>query len=235
MTGKLSQANAIADEVVAEAVKQMVEEFGIEKVTRIVGSVAGTQKIQIAISNDLNMAIDSLVSGLNRFADKQHYILNSVSREIPAEYLAVLTPQQLEDSIHQLNASVEDITETGNFKEESYEGKKTLVKRRVELATAIKITEAEAVMSIQGEGKNQYVIVKGEQKPLTNETMRDAYRRTASKDLRLELAWVEGEIQTLEVGIGQATDAWYTAKEASDSIRGKANLQARLLQFLSRG
>lgn len=150
----------------------------------------------------------------------------------PADYLKILSPEALVDSINQLNAATQDIIEKGAAKEKAYSNKGELLKQKRQLETRIELEEAEAIMEIRGEARSQYVMIGGEKVALTNDTARDAYRRTASKAARQELADVEADIAKLEVDNFKATDAWYTAKEASDKVQAKAQLQAVLLNFL---
>lgn len=149
------------------------------------------------------------------------------------QYLSLVSPESLKLTLDQLDFVINDIETKGKAKEEAYGEKGRLLKRKTQLDTDIKLVEAEAIMNIQGEGRNQFVIIDDHQVALTNDTTRDAYRRKSSKTERLELANVESELAQLDAEIAQKNDAWYTAKETSENVRAKSNLQASLLNFLA--
>ena len=93
--------------------------------------------------------------------------------------------------------------------------------------------ESDAIMQIQGTGKDAFGIVDGRPVYLTNDTARDAYRRNASKAQRIELAEVEGKLAEIESRIMKINDTFNAKIEARRSIQAKANLQAAYLQYLS--
>jgi len=160
-------------------------------------------------------------------------LLQSAGRQIPAEYVPVIHPKQLSDTFEQLNMSVSDILEAGRLRSEASGGKADLLRRKTQLEAAIQLTESEAIMKIRGEGKEAHAIVNGEKVSLTNETARDAYRRNASAEERRQLAEVEAQLAALEVAAMQANDRWFATKDACESVRAKASLQAATLNFLA--
>jgi hypothetical protein len=62
--------------------------------------------------------------------------------------------------------------------------------------------------------------------------MRTAYRKSVSANERKEQAAIHGQIAKLESEISKATQAWETANEASRIVGRKADLQARLLDYI---
>ena len=153
--------------------------------------------------------------------------------QIPAEYLGIISPEKLADTVLQLDTTVSDVIETGAAKEAAYGNKRELMRQRSTMETAVKLKEAEAIMQIRGAGKEAYVEIDGQRTFLTNDTARDAFRRMASGAEREELARVNGELEALSVDTAQANDAWYKVTEAAGAIKAKAAVQAALLNFLS--
>lgn len=154
-------------------------------------------------------------------------------KRIPAEFIPVIAANKIADTIAELNAGIDDILKVGQAKEAAYANKKELIKQKLELDTEIKLAESDAIMEIRGEARSQYVMIEGEKVMLGNDQARDAYRRMASKDLRRQLAQIEGQIAAIDVDIAKANDNWYSSKDANDNIRAKARVQSSLLEFLS--
>ncbi|MCO5387831.1 MAG: hypothetical protein NHB14_20910 [Desulfosporosinus sp.] len=154
-------------------------------------------------------------------------------RQVPAEFMQLISPAALAETMDSLDRAISAEAAASDAKEASYGGKGDLLRQKTQLETSIKITEAEAMSKVQGEGKSQYVNVAGEKLFLTNDQTRDAYRRMASKSDREELARINGELGRIEVDQFKATDAWYGAKGVADSVGKKADLQAALLNFLA--
>lgn len=159
-------------------------------------------------------------------------VYGKIEKSIPAEHIQVLGAERLEDTIAQLDAAVDKIVQTGIALDEAYKNKGALLSQRLQLETEVKLAEADAIMSIKGEARSQFVEVAGEKVALTNDTARDAYRRMSSKMPRIQLAQVTADLAALDVGIEQAKEARNTVKEANDSIRAKGNIQAALLNYL---
>jgi len=154
-------------------------------------------------------------------------------KTIPTEYIPIISTRVLEGTLIELNAGMDDILKAGQAKEAVYANKRELVKQKLSLDTEIKLAESDAIMQIRGEARSQYIMIGTEKVILGNDTARDAYRRMAAKDLRLEMARVEGELAAIDVDLAKASDAWYCSKDANDNIRAKATVQASLLNFLS--
>lgn len=184
---------------------------------------------------DIRKQFDDLVAvyGPEKVKALAKEFLEVQSRPIPAEHIPIIASGLLEKTLHQLDRALNDVVVAGRNKEAVYQNKADLVKQRTEMETTIKLTEAGAFMLIEGIGKDQYVTVNGQKVPLTNDAMRDAYRRQASAEERKQLASLMGELNCIDVELSKAGDAWFTAKEAVETIRAKANLQAALLTFLS--
>lgn len=148
------------------------------------------------------------------------------------DYVKVINPVILEDTLSQLDAVMQDVIAAGTAREQSYGEKKELLKRKFELEGRIEVEEATALMAVKGEGKDAHAVVNGEKVSLTNDAARTAYRRYASKEARQELAHVEAQLAQLDIDRFKANDSWETAKAAADLVEGKARLQASLLEFL---
>lgn len=184
---------------------------------------------------DLRIAVQGLIlaHGPEKVKAAADALLQKSTRSIPAEHIPVLEAHKIKDTLDQLDAAVADVLEAGKNNEAAYKEKADLLRRRTTLENDVKITEAQAIMEIRGEARSQYVMVGSEKVALSNDQARDAYRRMASKDQRIELAKVEAEIAAIDVEIFKAKEKWNAAQEANHSIRAKAAVQAALLQFLA--
>ncbi|UFJ42478.1 hypothetical protein LOK74_08315 [Brevibacillus humidisoli] len=156
-----------------------------------------------------------------------------MGRKPSYDYLDMITPTLLSETIRDLDKATQDLIKAGRSREEAHAEKRDLIRRRIQLEVQIQRKEAEAILAIRGEGKEAHVIVEGEKLYVTNDKARDAYRFRASIAEREQLAAVEAELAALEVRIGQANDIWYALKEASETIRAKANVKAALLTYLA--
>ncbi|NIK67902.1 hypothetical protein [Paenibacillus sp. BK720] len=155
------------------------------------------------------------------------------TRQLPAEFYRMLSPEQIEATAYALDSSLDDIIAKGQAREDVYKNRGELVRKRIALENEIKTIEAEAIINGNSDGK---VITWEDQKyPFNNDLARDAFRRTVSRDKRKELAEVEGEIAALEFESFKARDGWETVIQASESARMKARVQAHLLEWLSKG
>lgn len=154
------------------------------------------------------------------------------SKHIPKTATPLVDEDKLQATIYQLDAGVTDILEAGNAVENAYQNKASLLKEARQLDTEIQLAEASAVMEIQGTGKDAFAIVGGKKVAITNDTARDAYRRTASKEYRERQAAIEAEITKLDIEHSKAKDNYNAKLEAVQCIRVKANLQANILASL---
>lgn len=153
----------------------------------------------------LTALIETFGADAVRAADEK--LAEARSRTIPAEFISVISPQALEQVIDQLEITGAELVQKGQAKEAASNGKGDLLKRKRTLETGIKLTEAEAIMKIEGSGKDAFVTVNGQKQNVGTEQMKDAYRRTVSSALRNDLAAVEAEIMAMEAGAIQAGDA----------------------------
>lgn len=149
------------------------------------------------------------------------------------DFTNFLSEEELKATCLQLDAAVAEVIEIGTEREGYYGDRAALMKRARELQTEIQLAESDAIMQIQGTGKDAFGIVDGRPVYLTNDTARDAYRRNASKAQRIELAEVEGKLAEIESRIMKINDTFNAKIEARRSIQAKANLQAAYLQYLS--
>lgn len=155
----------------------------------------------------------------------------AANQHVPTINTPVVTDEQLLNTISQLDAAVTDILEAGRKNEETYQNKAALVRHARQLETSIQITEAEAINTICGTGKDAYGVINypngtSVRVSVTNDTQRDAFRRHFSATERKELASVEADIKAIEVSQFKTREDLDAKKEALSCIRAKAQLQA---------
>ncbi|WP_138751089.1 hypothetical protein [Paenibacillus sinopodophylli] len=183
---------------------------------------------------DAKQAVQDLtvIYGAEQVKAAASALLGAAARQIPAEHFRVIGAQILADTVAQLDASVDDILNKGDQREAAYGNKADLLKERYTLENQIKLEESTAIMEgLKPDGKS--VEWNSVTYPFSNDMARDAFRRTVSSESRKRLAEVEGELAALEVTASIARDGWEKAVQASDSVRAKAFVQARLLQYLA--
>lgn len=167
----------------------------------------------------------------------QAAVVKMVSRLLegagPYTYQALMSPAHLTDIMRELDKATQDLLAAGRSREQLLAEKHDLLKQRILLEAEIERKEAEAILAIRGEGREAHVRVDGEKLYMTNDKARDAYKYRACAEERKQLAVVEAELAALDVRISQASDIWYALKEASETIRTKAILQAAMLAFLN--
>lgn len=152
---------------------------------------------------------------------------------VPKTSTPLVDEDKLQATLYQLDTAIADILEAGTLVENTYQNKADLMKQARQLETEIQLTEANAVMSIRGTGKDAFVVVGGTKIAITNDTSRDAYRRTTSQGLRQQQAALEGEITRLDVSLMRNRDGYNAKLEAFQGVRVKANLQANILAHLA--
>lgn len=160
-----------------------------------------------------------------------------VDKPIPRISSPLVCDETLQATLYQLDTAVQDILAAGDANEAAYQEKAELMKKARQLETSIQLSESEAIMTIQGSGKDAFGIITdadGNQKKVTlnNDTQRDAFRRHFSQADRKELAEVEAEVRRIDINMAKAKDAYNAKQEAISCIRIKATLQANLLAFL---
>lgn len=185
--------------------------------------------------NDVQEQLEHLVTlyGPDKVKAAAQKLLSASVRTMPAEYIPVLSPDEVEKTIRNLDQALDWVVNAGRKKEGTYQDKAGLVKQQTTMEAAVKLAEAEAFMKIEGEGRDQYVMEEGKKIPLNNDASRDAFRRRASAEERRQAANLTAQINAIDVELAEAGDAWFTAKEAVETIRAKAYLQAALLNFLA--
>ena len=184
---------------------------------------------------DIRKQFEGLVAayGPEKVKAMARELLQSQGRPIPAEHLPIISSDMLEKTMYQLDSALNNIQEAGAKKEATYQQKAELVRQKTMQETAIKLAEADAFMRIEGEGRDQFVMEGSRKISLNNDAARDAFRRRSSADERRDLAEVNSAINHIDIELSQAGDMWFTAKEAAESVRCKASLQAALLNFLT--
>jgi hypothetical protein len=167
---------------------------------------------------------EKVLEGLEKLLNQQ------IEKKVPLGYAGILQPEKLQSSIDLIDAQITDVSDAGAALEEAYGELGSLKKELTKVETSIKIDEATAFMNV---GADNSVSIDGKTIKLSNNEMRDQYKRYVTKEQRQEKARIEGEIQQLEVGLQQAKDRQAEAKEVADLIKAKAYAQANLLKFLS--
>lgn len=152
---------------------------------------------------------------------------------INKDFIEVLSNEELKATQLQLDTAVSELIEIGTQRESVYGDKAVLAKRARELQTEIQLAESDAIMNVQGSGKDAYGIIGNRKIFLTNDTARDAYRREASRKEREELAQVEGQLDKINIELFKITDSFNVKAEALRGIQAKARLQAALLESLA--
>lgn len=160
---------------------------------------------------------------------------SKAARSIPAEHFRIIAPQFIEATLEQLDSTVNEILRAGERREAAHKERGPLLQRKEQLLTDIKLTESDALCSVQGTGKDAYVMVGGQKLFLPNEDARNAYRRTLTQAQRTELASIEGQLAAAEAEAARYKMPFDTAVEAAASIRAKAAIQAALLNYLAGG
>lgn len=185
--------------------------------------------------NDIQQQFDNLVTlyGPEKVRAAARKLVEASARRVPAEYIQVLAPAALEDTAKHLSFVDQDIEKAIKHRVSVDSNKAELVQQKSEIETAVKLTEAEAFMNAEGEGKEQYGLIGDKKILLNNEANRDAYRRSYSSAERKELAEICGEINAIDVDLVRASDVLSALAARSRAIEAKANLQAALFNFLS--
>jgi len=171
--------------------------------------------------------------GMEKMTEAAEAMLGQLeaSKQLPAEYARLLSPEQLQNTAIQLDSAMDDIIVRGQEKENCYGNKGELVSQKINLDNQIKINEAVAM--VNGGGDAKVIVYEGVTYPFNNEAARDAFRRFVTKELRKQRAELEGEIVKADLKIEQAKDNWNAAVQASHLVQAKANAQAALLNWLA--
>ncbi|MHB1166976.1 MAG: hypothetical protein ACYC0N_00355 [Carboxydocellales bacterium] len=187
----------------------------------------------LTVSDELVDLVRAIFGRGVEFFENAKELQAARGKGLPADYVPILAPHLLAKTMEQLDAVGYAVEEAGSKKEAIYANKPDLVQRKRHLEGQIKALEAEAVMQIQYEGKDGFVTMEGKTHKVSNDTARDAYRRTYTKVQREELAQVEGAIYRIEAQLLPANDNWQKAVESSTIVKAKAGLQGSLLNFLA--
>lgn len=183
---------------------------------------------------DLKAKVDAIVAehGEDQVIRAIQILTKKAARPIPSEFIPVLDPLKIQETISQLDASSSEVLNAIKGSEEEFEKRKELLGEKETLQTEIELAEAEALMNLRGEAKSQFVMIGDEKVMITNDQARDAYRKTSSKDLRKKLSEVNAELAKIDAQAAREKDYWNDRKAVYDNIRTKGKLQASLLDFL---
>lgn len=156
-------------------------------------------------------------------------LLDQEQNKRAGQYHELVKPEQIKDDLHLLQQAILDITAAGENLDKAYANRRELVKEIHNLETDIELDEAEAFMMLDG----NKVQMDGRTVTLSNDKMRDSYRKYVTRDKRSKLAVLEAELKAIEIDIYKAKDKWDEAKEAAELIKARCYVQANLLKFLS--
>lgn len=145
----------------------------------------------------------------------------------------VLSPVDLDKTLGDLTAYQYQFTLLRQRVQQASDQKGNLLRSKFTLETEISLAESDAIMSIQGEGKDAHVVIDGVKIPMTNDTARKAYMQSVAQDERLALAEVEGQIAQIDADRFRLNDEISILQQEMSAAQSKANLQASLLQFMA--
>jgi hypothetical protein len=184
---------------------------------------------------DIKQDLENLMQiyGPDKVKAAAQQLFAAAQRPIPAEHFRLLHPDALADTVNRLDTAVDEVISASQNRGFVYGNKSALVSEHTKLETAVKLSEAEAFMNSERDGKEQYGVIDGKKIILNNDTNRDAYRRAYSANDRRTLASITGQIAAIDVELSQANDAFQAAAKAADTLAAKARLQAALLNYLA--
>lgn len=180
----------------------------------------------------MNNVFDSLIDDYgeeNILKAAEQLLTKKLNQKVPSGYVKVVQPEQVEDVLDLIDNSIKDVTEAGKIVQEAYGERSVLIRQITQLETAVKLVEAEAIMTLGGET----AIIEGKTARVKTGAEQDMYRRYMSREERTKLAELQGDLKALEMDSYKAKDRWDEAKLTAELIKSRANVQANLLGFLS--
>lgn len=150
------------------------------------------------------------------------------------EYLHIINPEMIKATMDELQSLKLKIEQSVQARSEAYTNKAELMKKKTELETAIKLTEAEAFMNTEFVGKDQFGTIDERRITLNNEANRNTYRRMASKMERMELGAVMADLAVIEVNFSKADNEWQAAIEQLAAVKARAAIQSKLLSMVGK-
>lgn len=229
---------------IKETLQGLITAHGPEKVQSIAQVLLNTTGKEITVEAGETFAgvLDYIAKGAANFTVATGNMLEAarinaapkMPTMIPPQYNSI-QPHNLDYVNDQLEGAAVAVQIAGAALSKAHEGRAELYKAVAQLRTQAKLEESEAIMSWGYEGGKPYAMVDGQKVPMSNDTVRDAFRRTASKDTRKLIAEKEAEIQALDIALAKAQDEYGTAVETQKGITRKAEKQTALLNFLARG
>lgn len=179
----------------------------------------------------MNNILNTLVQehGQVKVAQAAKQLLDQEQKKKAGNYHSLVSPDKLAEDLQLYHNALLDISAAGKAVEETYKNKSSIVKQLTQINTSIELTEAEAFMQLEG----NKVEVDGKIVTLSNDKMRDMYRKYTSRAERKRLAELEADLKEIEIETFKAKDRWEEAKLSAEMIKSRAYVQANLLHFLS--
>jgi len=179
------------------------------------------------MENILQSLIDDY--GNEKVIHAAEQLLNKEQRRRAGQYHELVTPEKISEGLYFVDQAVGDLLTSGKTVQEAYANRAEIVKQITQLETSIELDEAEAFMMADG----NKVQIDGKTVTLSNDKMRDAYRKYVTRQPRTKLAELESELKRIEIEIAKAKDNQDTAKQSADILKARIYVTANLLKFLS--
>lgn len=179
------------------------------------------------MQNELQSLIDDY--GNEKVIEAAKQLLDQEQNKRAGQYHELVAPDKITDDLHLLHEAIKDISAAGQVVDDAYANRNTLTKQIALIKTNIDLDEAEAFMQLEG----NKVQIDGKTVTLSNDKMRDMYRKYVTRDARYQLAELEADLKAIEIDIYKAKDQWEEAKTAAELIKARTHVQANLLRFLS--
>lgn len=145
------------------------------------------------------------------------------------QYDSIITPEKIQYVNSLVDATLEDVSTLEDQIEKTYGDRASLVKAIKNLDGEIEVTEATAFMQLNGDT----VEVDGKNVKLSNDKLRDMYRKYVSRELRKEKTEKEADLAEIESNLALLKDRWDMVKSSANLVEARAWAQGNLLKFLS--
>lgn len=167
--------------------------------------------------------------GTDQVTKAAKQLLDQEQNKRAGNYHELITPEKLVEDLQLVNSALQDVANAGQAVDDAYANRSELVKRITQLETNIELDEAEAFMMLDG----NKAVIDGKTTTLSNDKLRDAYRKYVTRDLRTELADLEADLKAIEIDIFKAKERQDEARQSASILKARLHVQANLLKFLS--